>query len=108
MSPPAEPVPTLLTRHAARRARGVPTVSVLVGPVGAGGRAWRRWAGQASHVVLTLADPTAAPAACMAELAGRIDLSAAAVDAVARRLDRDPVEFRTAWRTKTPADRARF
>jgi hypothetical protein len=32
MSPPAEPLPALLARHAARRARGVPTVSVLVGP----------------------------------------------------------------------------
>ena len=105
MSSSAEPVPAFLTRHAARWAEGRPTVSVLVGPAGAGGRAWRRWARQA---VLTLPDPADAPAAWVAESARWIDLSVAAVDALARRLDRDPVEFRTGWRAKTAADRARF
>jgi hypothetical protein len=33
-----------LARHGVRRARGVPTVSVLIGPAGAIDRAWREWA----------------------------------------------------------------
>ena len=108
MSPPAETVATLLARHAARRAGGVPTVSVLVGPTGAGGRAWRRWAGETGHPVVTLTNPADAPAAWVAELARRTDLPAAAVDAVADRVGRDRAEFRVGWRGKTAADRARF
>ena len=34
----------VLERHTSRRLAGVPTVAVLVGPVGAGVRLWRRWA----------------------------------------------------------------
>src|SRR5688572_27455800 len=38
------PLPALLDWQQARRAQGVPTVSVLVGPPGLGVRAWRAWA----------------------------------------------------------------
>jgi hypothetical protein len=49
-----------------------------------------------------------APAAWVTELGRRADLPAAAVDALADRLGRDRIDFRTAWRAKTTADRARF
>jgi hypothetical protein len=62
----------------------------------------------ARRAVLSLSEPSDVPAAWVAELARGEDLTAAAVDALALRLGRDPLEFRTAWRAKTAADRARF
>lgn len=40
-----------LDRHHARRTAGVPTVGALVGPIGLGARAWRRWCGERPCVV---------------------------------------------------------
>ncbi len=42
----------LLARHALRRADGLPTVSVLLGPVGAALRAWRVWISSGNRPVI--------------------------------------------------------
>src|SRR5262245_38567789 len=43
----------ILDRHAIRRTTVIPTISLLVGPIGAGGRTWHRWAaGTGRSVVL--------------------------------------------------------
>src|SRR5437588_13052585 len=47
----------ILDRHEIRRTTGVPTVSLLVGPIGAGGETWRRWAaGTGRRVVVAKGD----------------------------------------------------
>lgn len=52
-APSADAVALLLARHAVRRSAAVPTVSVLIGPVGAGNRAWRAWAAGSGIAVVT-------------------------------------------------------
>jgi len=42
----------ILDRHAIRRTTGGHTVSLLVGPIGAGGETWRRWAGGTRRTVV--------------------------------------------------------
>jgi hypothetical protein len=42
----------VLDRHAVRRSTGLPTVSLLVGPLGAGSALWRRWAASAGRGVV--------------------------------------------------------
>ncbi len=94
-----------LTRHATRRAAGIPTVSALVGPAAAGRRAWRD----------ALAGPMVAvgPAGFSwdvwlhAAAAGR-DWAAAAVRSLADRAGRDPAALLAEWPNKTAADRERF
>jgi hypothetical protein len=108
MTVPAEPVSAALDRHAVRRAGGVPTVSVIVGPVGAGGAAWRRWAAASGCPNVTAHAPDDFPTNWLGELARRVDLPSAAVGAIADHLGRDRTEFAAAWRGKTAADRARF
>jgi hypothetical protein len=44
----------------------------------------------------------------MRSVAEQVDLPAVAVQCLAQRAGRDPDEFLTAWRAKTPADRERF
>ncbi|MBX9582193.1 MAG: hypothetical protein K2X87_17955, partial [Gemmataceae bacterium] len=51
----SHPTSTLLDWHQTRRAGGVPTVSVLAGPVGLGVREWRRWAGRGGLSVAQVA-----------------------------------------------------
>ncbi len=95
-----------LDRHATRRRQGVPTVSVLAGPPGAGGRLWRRWAAGRAGPVVTAS--SAAPAALgrswLAALVGTRDLLTDALTALAVRTGRDP----SAWRAMTPHDIATF
>jgi Protein of unknown function (DUF559) len=94
----------ILDRHACRRAAGLATVSLLVGPIGAGARAWRRWANANGHAVIAATGngfPTVEWAHSVAE---RVDLPATAVRCLARRVSHDLDQFLAAWRGKTPAD----
>jgi hypothetical protein len=98
----------ILDRHAIRRTTGIPTVSLLVGPIGAGGRRWRRWAAGADRSVI-LANRNGFPLAEWVQaVAERVDLPVAAVHRLAERAGRDPDEFLAAWRAKTPGDCERF
>ena len=98
----------ILDRHAIRRTTGIPTVSLLVGPIGAGGRTWHRWAAGTGRGGV-LANRNAFPCAeWVRAIAERVDLTVAAVHCLARRAERDPDEFVAAWRDKTPGDRERF
>jgi len=98
----------VLDRHAARRNAGVPTVSVLVGPIGAGGGTWRRWASAAGRSLVVATRNLFPSAEWVRAVAEQVDLPAAAVGGLARRAGRDPDEFLAAWRAMTPADRERF
>lgn len=107
MLPPCDPA-RILDRHAVRRAAGLPTVSLLIGPVGAGGGAWRRWASATRRTVVAANRNLFPSAAWVRSVSEQVDLPAAAVRCLARRAGRDPEEFLAAWRAKTPADRERF
>jgi hypothetical protein len=106
--PPLGDAAAILDRHAARRSTGVPTVSLLVGPVGPGSRTWRRWAAGRSQGVVAAARNLFPRAEWVRSIAERVDLSAAALHCAARRAGRDPGELLGAWLTKTTADRQRF
>jgi len=108
-SPPTAADPaTLLDRHARRRSDGIPTVTVLVGPAGAGGAAWRRWAAGAGLPVV-VADANAFPTAEWVDaVAARTPLPAATICRLAERAGRSPGDLLGEWPTKTPADRERF
>jgi Protein of unknown function (DUF559) len=98
----------ILDRHSIRRSNGIPTVSLLVGSIGAGGRAWRCWATAMKRSVI-VGNRNAFPyAEWVRAVAERTDLPNAAIRHLAQRAERDPNEFLVAWRTKTSADRERF
>jgi Protein of unknown function (DUF559) len=98
----------ILDRQATRRTTGLPTVSLLVGPIGAGLSAWRRWAA-ARGLRAVVASANAFPVAEWVRSAAlETDLPAAAVHCLAQRSDRDPNELLAAWQAKAPADRERF
>lgn len=81
-------------------------MSVLTGPVGAGGGAWSDWAARTGcltcsargHLPLTH---------WLAAAAVTAPLPTLAVRALARRLGRDPDDLLAEWHSKTPADRER-
>jgi hypothetical protein len=98
----------ILNRHALRRTTGIPTVSLLVGPIGTGGRTWRRWAAGTGRSVVLASQNGFPYAEWVRTVAERIDLPVAAVHHLARRAERDPDEFLGAWRAKTPGDCGRF
>ena len=99
----------ILDRHAIRRTTGVPTVSLLVGPIGAGvadmaslGSRHRTkpllsQIGTCSHMPNGFA-PSPNKPICRPRRSS----------CLAQRADRDPNEFLAAWRAKTPADCERF
>jgi Protein of unknown function (DUF559) len=98
----------ILDRHARRRAAGIPTVSLLVGPLEAGGGTWRRWANDSGQRVV-LANRNLFPhAEWVRSAVEQSDLRTVAVRCIAQRVGRDPNEFLAEWRDKTPADRDRF
>jgi Protein of unknown function (DUF559) len=97
-----------LDRHAIRRASGVPTVSLLVGPIGAGGATWRRWAARRGRSVVVGNRSSFPHAEWVRRAAEIIDLPVAAIHLLAQRAKRDPDELLAAWQVKTPADRERF
>ena len=98
----------ILDRHAVRRAAGVPTVSVLVGPIGAGGRTWRRWAAEKGRSVVVASGRLFPCTEWAHAAAAEVDLPAAAVRCLAQRAGRESGELLAEWRAKTPADRERF
>src|SRR5260370_607684 len=104
---PGDPA-AILDRHAIRRTTGVPTVSLLVGPIGAGGGTWRRWAAGTGRSVVVANRSLFPYAEWVRSVVEQIDLPAAAVHCLAQRMERDPDELLAAWRAKTPADCERF
>src|SRR4051794_15406002 len=98
----------VLDRHATRRSAGVPTVSLLVGPAGAGGGTWRRWAFATGRGVIVARRNHFPTAEWVRSVAEMVDLLAAAVQCLARRGGRDPDAFLAVWRAKTAADRECF
>jgi hypothetical protein len=98
----------ILDRHAIRRTTGVPTVSPLVGPIGAGVRTWQRWAAGAGRNVVVASRNVLPYAEWVRSIAEHVDLPAAAVHCLAQRAGRDPTELLAAWQAKTPADCERF
>ncbi len=98
----------ILDRHAVRRATKVPTVSLLVGPIGAGAGNWRRWAARTRRSVVAASRNQFPFTEWVRATAGEIDLPVAAIHCLAKRADREPDELLAAWQTKTPADRERF
>jgi hypothetical protein len=99
-----DPTP-ILDRHTARRTSGIATISLLVGPIGAGCRTWRRWAGGTGRCVVVAKGNHFPYVQWVGSVAEQVDLPVAAVLSLARRADRDPDEFLAAWRVKTPMDR---
>jgi len=98
----------ILDRHEIRRTTGVPTVSVLVGPIGAGVGTWRRWAAGTGGTVVVANRSMFPYAEWVRSVAERTDLPAAAVHCLAQRAQCDPDELLAAWRDKTPGDCERF
>lgn len=98
----------VLDRHAVRRAAGVPTVTMLVGPVGAGARAWRHWTARTARGVVVTHRNRFPRSEWLCAVAERTDIPTAAIHCLARRANRDPDELLAAWQAKTPADRERF
>ncbi len=91
------PAPDPLTWHQARRDGGVPTVSVLAGPVGLGVRAWRAWAADTTRPVAQ--SPVGPPE------------SVAAAWAAAAFAAADPANLAAAWlhaRVRPPPDLGRM
>jgi hypothetical protein len=103
----AKPV-AILDRHALRRASGVPTVSLLVGPIGVGGRLWRRWASAYGRNVVTTETRSFPYEEWIRCVAAQIDLPASAITRLAARADRPVEELQGVWSTITPADRVHF
>jgi very-short-patch-repair endonuclease len=96
---------SILDRHAARRMSGIPTISLLAGPTGAGGRIWARWAARTGRCTLSANGNQWPLVEWLRLLAEQLDLPVAAVHLLARRANRDPEEFLRAWRVKTASDR---
>ena len=90
----------VLDRHAYRRTTGVPTVSLLVGPIGVGVGTWRRWATAKARRCRRKWSAFRS-VAWVRSVAEQIDLPRAAVQRLARRAERDPDEFLASWRVKT-------
>jgi hypothetical protein len=98
----------IFDRHAVRRTTGVPTVSLLVGPIVSALRIWRRWAAGAGRCVIVAHRQLFPLGEWVRSFAENIDLPNAAIGCLAERAQRDAKEFLIAWQTKTPADRERF
>src|SRR5438132_9052860 len=94
----------ILDRHTSRRITSVPTVSLLVGPIGAGGSTWRRWATETGRSVIVANQHFFPNAEWVHTVAEQIDLPAVAFQRLAQRADRDPNEFLVEWRAKTSGD----
>jgi hypothetical protein len=98
----------ILDRHASRRTAGVPTISLLVGPIGAATGAWRRWASAAGRSVVVARRDLFPRFEWVHFVAEQVDLPAAAIQCLAWRAGRDPGELLASWQAKTIADRERF
>ncbi|MEO6808796.1 MAG: DUF559 domain-containing protein [Isosphaeraceae bacterium] len=97
-----------LDRHQQRRAAGLPTVSVLVGPIGLAVETARRWAEAQGRSVVLVDDPK--PGALVEAWVDRLtierDLVLDAATWLARRLDRPAGEFAASLGRKAPIELA--
>lgn len=90
-------VELILNRHATRRAGGLPTVSVLVGPVGAAIAAFRAWANGRGQPAKVGSCPNLSELATLfAWAAGTRDLTADAYSYLATHTGRSAPEIRAA------------
>lgn len=105
---PAGDLPAMLERHSDRRRRGCPTVSVLVGPVAAGRRAWGRWSESGGRAVVVHMGDGFPRFNWIVATSKRFDLPAAAVRHVAGRAGRNPDELLAEWRSSTAEERSPF
>ena len=107
-----EAVVAALNRHDQRRRRGVPTVSVLVGPTAPTMRMVRQWADAASHYTVLVhpreRDPESVVVPWVDKLAMTHDLGAFAIDWLARRLDRSAGSLERSLRLMTVHEVAMF
>lgn len=100
-------VTDLLEQHAARRARHIPTLSVLVGPPMAGLRRWRNWLNaspRSSSVVTPLTNPGDVVRLLATALARSRNLTDDALTAVASWYGRPVGELRAKLGEQTAAD----
>ena len=101
-----------LDRHDQRRRRGVPTVSVLVGPTVSTIQMVRQWADEVGRSTVFVrpgeCDPKSVVVPWVNELEKASDLEAAAVCWLARRLDRSAGSLERSLRLMTPYEVAIF
>ncbi|HEX8204237.1 MAG TPA: hypothetical protein VF590_27410 [Isosphaeraceae bacterium] len=105
-----EAVTAAFDRHEGRRERGLPTVSVLAGPVGLALRQARVWAESQGRSVVRVAVPDldAALDAWAAQVAAEQALPGADVAWLARRLGQPEADFGSRLRRMTPFERETF
>jgi hypothetical protein len=103
-------VELVLDRHATRRAAGLPTVTVLAGPVGAAIAAFRAWANGRGHPVRVGSDPSLPAVATLFARAalGSRELATGACSYVASHTGRPVAELRAALAGMTPYDLDQF
>jgi hypothetical protein len=96
----------VLNRHEEHRRSGIPTVSVLVGPVASGVHSVQRWAKALGRPMVLLRceqpDPEAVVVPWIDQLTEKENLAGAAVDWLARRLDRPTGALKRSLRSMTP------
>jgi hypothetical protein len=104
--PIAASVAGVLEQQAARRSRGVPTVSVVRGPVGTALRICRRWLATRQQPLLVCTDPDLRALAheWVVELARERDLIGDAIAKLGSWIGRPPAELRAVLAGKTLAD----
>jgi Protein of unknown function (DUF559) len=107
-----EAVVAALDRHDQRRRCGVPTISVLVGPTASAMQLVRQWAGKVSRSAVLVRplerDPEFVVVPWVDAVAKDHDLRAAAVQWLARRLDRVADSLERSLRLMTPHEVAMF
>jgi hypothetical protein len=101
-------VAQLLERHDIRRRYNTPTVTVLVGSVGTGGRVWRRWTQEQNRKVVTVTTLSQAEHPWLTALCNQLDLPQLALNSVALRLGLENNTFGSSWKHKTLAERQQF
>jgi hypothetical protein len=96
LPPRSDAVELVLNRHATRRAAGLPTVTVLAGPVGAAIAAFRAWANRRGHPVRVGSDSNLRGVATLFAQAavGNRDLAADAYSYLASHTGRPVPELR--------------
>lgn len=90
-----------------RRAEGIPTISVLVGPPGATRGVWSEWAKRIGVQTLTTRGPFPL-ADWFRKTAENVSIPDTAVRSLRGRCEHSPDRLLTEWGTKTQADRERF
>lgn len=99
-----------LNRHAQRRDHGIPTLSVLSGPLGLCVHTWRQWAGSQQQPVVQLCgmDTETIITSWVAALARQRDLTTDALAFLSTRTGQPLAELRAGWQARTWHDAERF